>query len=456
VTVVLRVVTGQRAGHVITSEGATVLIGRDPAAELRFDPEGEREVSARHATVYANQGRWWVKDLGSRNGTFVNGNRIIAPTELRNGDRIGVGGTGTEVGFTIVDVHEHTPLGDTIPVTRSAHPTPTARIRAEVQRRTRHWKWVVLGVVVGASAVIGLLVVRNHRLQTRWALEREHLRARADSAIRTSDRLIVSLQGDVAELAGALRVSQGEIRSTGAALDRATTARDAREVAVLRDRLTGALSLLGAQEAAARLDRERIRSLNARAIARVFAESPSGEVTTGTAFAVRRDATLITTDHILAANVKRLAVQFSYSDQVWPARVVMRDSVHDLAVLKVDAILGDVPVVHGFNLRPDTLPAGAPVLMIGYPLGGDMRPSARPGKSMISPILGAASAIGIANGQIEVRGYGTNGSSGSPIFDANGEIVGVVFGGQAGASAASVFGILSDAVARVVNYAPKF
>jgi pSer/pThr/pTyr-binding forkhead associated (FHA) protein len=58
----------------------------------------EPSVSRRHAER-RNQGRHWlVRDLGSRNGTRVNGLRVLEETEVRPGDRLSLG----EVPFRLV------------------------------------------------------------------------------------------------------------------------------------------------------------------------------------------------------------------------------------------------------------------------------------------------------------------------------------------------------------------
>lgn len=49
-----------------------------------------------HAKVYRLEGRYYVEDLGSTNGTYVNGRRITYPTELRGGDLIKIGRTVME------------------------------------------------------------------------------------------------------------------------------------------------------------------------------------------------------------------------------------------------------------------------------------------------------------------------------------------------------------------------
>lgn len=49
-------------------------------------------VSRRHATIHVQGEReFWLVDLGSRNGTYLNGRRVSQPTRLRDGDRVQVG-----------------------------------------------------------------------------------------------------------------------------------------------------------------------------------------------------------------------------------------------------------------------------------------------------------------------------------------------------------------------------
>ena len=48
-------------------------IGRDDSCELQIMTLG---ISRRHAEVYFEKGRWWIKDLQSANGTFLNGEKI--------------------------------------------------------------------------------------------------------------------------------------------------------------------------------------------------------------------------------------------------------------------------------------------------------------------------------------------------------------------------------------------
>lgn len=49
-------------------------------------------VSRRHATIHSQgEGEFWLVDLGSRNGTYLNGRRVSQPTRLRDGDRVQIG-----------------------------------------------------------------------------------------------------------------------------------------------------------------------------------------------------------------------------------------------------------------------------------------------------------------------------------------------------------------------------
>ncbi len=68
-------------------EGAHV-VGRGADSEVVLDQMG---VSRRHARLVVGSGRVDLEDLGSRNGTFVNGTRIAGPVRLRPGDQIVMG-----------------------------------------------------------------------------------------------------------------------------------------------------------------------------------------------------------------------------------------------------------------------------------------------------------------------------------------------------------------------------
>jgi pSer/pThr/pTyr-binding forkhead associated (FHA) protein len=67
-----------------------LMIGRDRQAELVL---GDAEVSRRHARLEVQRGIVFLRDLESRNGTFLNGHRVRTPIEVCEGDEIDVGTT---------------------------------------------------------------------------------------------------------------------------------------------------------------------------------------------------------------------------------------------------------------------------------------------------------------------------------------------------------------------------
>jgi pSer/pThr/pTyr-binding forkhead associated (FHA) protein len=84
----LRVVSGPLAGQTVDVE-EEVVIGREDT-DLIIDDE---ELSRRHAVVRRFNNRLQVEDLGSTNGTFVDGARIAEPTLLGGGAEIKLGAT---------------------------------------------------------------------------------------------------------------------------------------------------------------------------------------------------------------------------------------------------------------------------------------------------------------------------------------------------------------------------
>ena len=66
----------------------TVTVGRSRECDCVLS---EQSVSRRHAELRRDGSRWLLRDLGSRNGTRVNGVRLLDEVELRPGDRVSFG-----------------------------------------------------------------------------------------------------------------------------------------------------------------------------------------------------------------------------------------------------------------------------------------------------------------------------------------------------------------------------
>ena len=74
-----------------TLDSTAVTIGRAAQNDVAID--GDEFASARHARFEPRRDGVWVHDLGSTNGTFVNGVRIDRPRKLVNGDVVRTGET---------------------------------------------------------------------------------------------------------------------------------------------------------------------------------------------------------------------------------------------------------------------------------------------------------------------------------------------------------------------------
>jgi pSer/pThr/pTyr-binding forkhead associated (FHA) protein len=85
VTVV--VVEGAAAGVEVVVDRDELVVGRNPGADLSLPDDA---LSGVHAAIELGLSGFRVRDLGSTNGTFVNGSQVQA-TDLKDGDRITVG-----------------------------------------------------------------------------------------------------------------------------------------------------------------------------------------------------------------------------------------------------------------------------------------------------------------------------------------------------------------------------
>jgi predicted component of type VI protein secretion system len=130
----LKVTAGNASGQDIQLEQELVIGRSTPGAGSLG---GDSEISRVHARVYRDaSGQLTVEDLGSTNGTFVNGNRISSPTPLRPGDQVRVGQTtlnveggaaaegATAVGAVIPPAGVAPPP---VPVTPPTQPLPPAQ-----------------------------------------------------------------------------------------------------------------------------------------------------------------------------------------------------------------------------------------------------------------------------------------------------------------------------------------
>ncbi len=107
----LRVLRGASVGKEFGIPTPKCVIGRHQACDLR--PKSDA-ISRQHCAVFVRSGRVFVRDLKSRNGTFLNGQRVLADCEVQSGDRLQIGPLMFEI---CVD---QASSGETSPVVASA------------------------------------------------------------------------------------------------------------------------------------------------------------------------------------------------------------------------------------------------------------------------------------------------------------------------------------------------
>jgi pSer/pThr/pTyr-binding forkhead associated (FHA) protein len=71
-----------------------IILGRELACDLQLD---DQTVSLRHARLSYRQNQWWLEDMASTNGTYLNGEVVTAPVVITQGDELRLGQVGLKI-----------------------------------------------------------------------------------------------------------------------------------------------------------------------------------------------------------------------------------------------------------------------------------------------------------------------------------------------------------------------
>jgi len=427
-----RIVSGGRAGHREVFDKSYIGCGRHPLSDLRFDAEQDLDVSTRHAAVALQGERYVLRDLGSRNGTFVNGEKVTGDVELSDGDVLRFGVNGPEVEFHLVregaeqvitavkapPAASRAPAGKPGPAPERrpaarppGTPSATSVLRAQVSTQKARFRgmMIALGIIIVGAAAVLLWAGRTARHQ-----------------VATLGTALDSLNRQVA----ALKVAQTRADSEAAALRaQIAAASSVRQRDSLQQNLAAVQQRQRGITAAQGVDWGAINRANARAVAMIYVQFPDDSVFTGTGFSVSPDGVLLTNRHVVlnrdGSRPTRIAVQYSGSTEVLHASLDQVAPDVDIATIRITDP-GTYPVVQGLKTDTAGVDVGDPIALLGYPLGLD----APMGTATVTPTL-APGTIGkiLPDSLLQLDAYSGTGASGSPILDRHGQVIGMEFGG---------------------------
>ncbi len=121
---VLIIHEGERAGQRWTIQGDALIIGRGTECDLVLP---ERQVSRQHVRIKLVEDHYWVEDLDSKNGTWVNGEVLKGERQLRDGDEIQI---AMAVKIAFIESEATAPLAFT-----GGPPAPGGRLRLDRDAR---------------------------------------------------------------------------------------------------------------------------------------------------------------------------------------------------------------------------------------------------------------------------------------------------------------------------------
>lgn len=426
--VVVEIIAGARAGQRLELDVTTpIRLGRHPDCEVAFDPEADRDASGRHCELRLEGGKLIVVDLGSANGTRLNGapvSRAIlpSPAELE----LGQGGPRVRV------VHEGgAPL---IPPT-IARNTPPSPLPSSPHSPSSPSPLKQSGKV--GQRTVALMI---QQALTKAQAEPARLRR---LVVLLSMLLVLTVGGVVVAYRLRPPASAALKREMVAVMEQQRAASDA-ERAQLQKRLDALTAELGRAGGGNGAD---IARKSRDAIWLVAVHTQSGdEQGFCSAFAVADD-TLLTNAHCVHAaedlrkrGGKIILVQNGHADKKLTVSRMRRirgfspnssSITPDVGWLKVDDAKLSVKVTLASAEELSAIATGDAMFTYGFP--GRLSDVTSPEATFVAGVIGRVTALdGDGKGErrlIQHSAFTSAGTSGSPIFNAAGHVVAVNTGG---------------------------
>ncbi|MFI5206767.1 MAG: FHA domain-containing protein [Gemmatimonadales bacterium] len=429
-----------KGGDDLVGAGTEIVIGRASACTIPLRTVADTVVSKRHAVITLDEkGAATIFDLGSRNGTFLNGKPVRARTTLALGDRVMLGWEGPL--FEVRALGEATMAeGSGAPYRpRGGPPKTLSGMMAVAEEQARAATGMRTGVFVRTLArqlaTESSLAFRLVTLSVLLALAATVVIVARSASERTA-RAEAQLN---AEQAVTTQLLAGQQKSLDEIARLEANLRAARRAAVSRAVLDSLERRLREAEAAAAPpvaapggaphDFTDVARENSGAVGLVIARFPTGDSVMGSGFAITSSGVFVTNRHVVLddsrGSARAVTVIMAETNTALSADVVVTSTIlaQDIAILRIRGFHG--PVVHAIDWAGHGATQGAPAVVLGFPFGTQL--ALTPGGYVHTSLFGGY--ISQSTGEwIRFSGNTYAGVSGSPVFNAQGEVIAVHFG----------------------------
>lgn len=435
-----------KGGEDLMAHGRTVVLGRAAPCDIPLRTVVDTVISKRHATIEFDADGSFISDLGSRNGTYVNGRQIQERTPLKVGDRIMLGWQGPlfevrVLGSTAMDEQSGAPYDpDREPArtlagilslagveARSGKPHPVARFLRSlaVQLATESsfaFRALMAGVLITLTGAL-IFVYQAGERRTAAAEARladsqraltEELRHSSETQRRQSEEL--ELLRHQLSAARAASVSRSVLDS----LERRLQEAEARAEELASAPAGRTAPAIGSA------DFTQVARENGRTVGLVIARYLSDSVM-GSGFAITPSGYFVTNRHVVQNEgrgaPRSIVVVMAETNVALLADLITVSTIdeQDIAVLRIRGFRG--PAVRQVDWLGRGAQQGAPAVMLGFPFGTQL---ALDGGTVRAHLFGGY--IAQTGDWIRFSGVTYAGVSGSPVFNSAGEVIAVHFG----------------------------